>query len=69
MSVNATSSISHVNQATPTSQPAVRSPQSQPEAPKGNPASQDTVTLSRAAQQGSAAQKGSADADRDGDSH
>lgn len=69
MSVNATSSISHANQTTPTSQPAARTAQSQTEAPKNGPPGQDTVTLSRAAQLGSAAQRTSADADHDGDNH
>ena len=68
MTVNPTSSnASHASQA---SQQAARLTQNQPQAQPGNALPQDTVTLSRAAQQGQApAPKSAGDVDHDGDSH
>jgi len=69
MSVNpiSSSNASHANQLNQTQQPAARLVQAQPQ--KGAAPPQDTVNLSRAAQQGAAAPKSSGDVNHDGDSH
>jgi hypothetical protein len=69
MTVNAISRSSHANQVNQTSQPVARQAQNQPKAQQNSALSQDTVTLSRAAQQGAGVKKSSGDVDHDADSH
>jgi hypothetical protein len=71
MTVNPATSTnaSHANQLNQASQQAARLTQNQPQTQQSNALPQDTVTLSRAAQQGQAAPKSAGDVDHDGDNH
>ena len=70
ISPTSSSHSTNATQASQAAQPTARqTQQQQSQTQQSTSHPQDTVTLSRAAQQGAAAQKSSSDVDHDGDNH
>ncbi|MGA8865579.1 MAG: hypothetical protein WB510_01345 [Candidatus Sulfotelmatobacter sp.] len=69
ISPTSSSHSTNATQASQAAQPTARQTQQQSQTQQSTSHPQDTVTLSRAAQQGAAAQKSSSDVDHDGDNH